>query len=186
MDLEEPFVFTFEVYFHIQVDQETGEIIGGGCDAQMIDDEVGRVLVPSNFFPEYDFEHGYKFVFEGGLVQDVQVPDDNGVLQDCYYFENAPAYIYCDDPQVEIFRGTFASTICYDEEIERWYMDGTFITPELYIFDTPDHDTQMIGVGTMEGIRLYDDEIFTDDAWQGCADPDPAKITCPVSGCPDI
>jgi len=178
MNLVNPFEFNFEVYFHIQVNQETGEVWGGGCDGDLIDPEGDRIFDPSLWAANPTFLDGFKFVFDG-LVQDVQVEDANGNLVDGYYFENKPAYIYCDAPQVEIFGGTFVATMVPNSQTGQLEVQGTFVSPETYIFDTPAHADPKLATGVMEGVVLTPDQYGSGAVWSDCADPDPGSITLP-------
>jgi hypothetical protein len=177
-------IFPLDVYFNLVAVPETGEFVVGGCDADQF--EPGeRTLNPEEWTPVHTFDlEGYKFAATG-VIADVEMKDANGVLRKGYCFQNLPAYIYCDNPEVEVFDGVFTGTILYNEESGRYDVEGSMMSPRVHIFDSPEHENPQEAFGRMWGVSLKPEEIGDDWIWQGCADPDPCTITCPEWGCPE-
>ena len=172
LDLDQPFDFPIEVYWHIRVDPDTGEIYGGGCDGDPLDPDGERIFDHTLWKPvPYLDQAGFKIMFSG-TVHDAQVEDAHGRLVDGYILETEPFYIYCAEPEVEVIDGSIAVTIAYDEELGRQVVEGTLTSGETYIFDTPEHAHPHQASGSLYGYRLLEDEIGSDQVWQDCAEPD--------------
>ena len=170
LDLDEPFYFPIEVYWDIHVDPDEGWIYGGGCDGDPTNPDGERILDHEFWAPNPYLEtEGFKLIFNG-LVQNAQVEDEDGNLQDGYVMATEPFYIYCAQPQVEVYDGMISVTILYDEELGREVIKGTLRSDETYIFDTPAHSHPYEASGAMWGYRLRPDEVGTNQIWEDCAD----------------
>lgn len=173
MNLDEPLEFPLEVYWHIRVEPDTGRVYGGACDGDLIDPEGDkirdhRVWKPVPYLQVGD-ETGFKFVFDG-LVQDAEVPDEQGNTVAGYFLQTTEFYIYNLQPQVEVMDGMIAASVYHDQALGRQVMVGTLTASEAYIFDTPAHANRKIANGILWGYRLHQDEIGTDQTWIDCAD----------------
>ena len=172
LDLDEPLEFPIQVYWHIRVDPDTGLFYGGGCDGDLIDPDGEEIKNHEYWKPvPYLDQEGFKIIFNG-LVQNAKVEDDQGNLKDGYVLETEPFYIYCAQPQVEVFDGMISVTILYDEELGREVINGTLRSDETYIFDTPAHTNPQQASGVMWGYRLRPEEVGTSQVWVDCADPE--------------
>jgi hypothetical protein len=174
MDLERPFTFPLETYWHISVDAETGKTSGGSCDADPINPSSYdrekhdyKEWKPAPYLEEGG-ENGFKFVFEG-TVQDVVADGKTS-----YYFETKPnLYIYCKQPEVEVTEGQFVVTMEFDDALGREVMTGTMTSPATSILGQEPQEV----FGRVYGYRLSGAEIGTDKWWQTCASTDPATVT---------
>ncbi|MBW1873573.1 MAG: hypothetical protein JRJ19_16015 [Deltaproteobacteria bacterium] len=170
MELDRPFDFPLEVYWHIRVDPDTGRIFGGGCDGDANDPDGERIYDHELWHPvPYLEEEGFKLVFDG-LVQDAQVQDAEGNLVDGYILTTNPFYIYCAQPQVEVMDGIVTMSIYTDQRTGRQVANGTLTSDETYIFDTPAHSHPQLASGIVEGYRLVGAEVQTDKIWTDCGD----------------
>ena len=170
LDLDKPFKFPLEVYWHIRVDPDTGSIYGGGCDGDLIDPDGERIFDHELWKPvPYLEDDGFKFVFSG-LAQDAQIQDEEGDLHDGHSLITSPFYIYCAQPEVEVMDGSIVVSVVHDEDLGREVMRGMLNSDETYIFDTPEHSHPNEASGVLYGYRLIGDEIGPGKAWEDCAD----------------
>lgn len=179
MELDQPFYFPLEVYWHVQVDPDTGRVWGGACDGDPIDPDAERVYDHEAWRPVSNLEdEGFKFVFEG-VVQDARVQDREGVPRDGWIFESRPFYIYASQPQVEVMDGRVSFAVYYDAQAGREVAVGSIEAGETYIFDTPAHQRPHEASGSLYGYRLDPGEVGTGFHWEQCALPDPDTVTRP-------
>lgn len=179
MELDEPFYFPMEVYWHVQVDPESGRVWGGACDGDLIDPDAERRYDHRDWQPVSNLEdEGFKFVFEG-LVQDAQVQDAGGNPRQGWIFETRPFYIYASKPQVEAMDGRVSFAMVHDFATGRDVVRGLIEANEIYIFDTPAHANPSKASGSLYGYRMHPEEIGTGYHWQQCALDDPDTVTRP-------
>ncbi len=168
MDLEQPFDFPIETYWHMRVEEETGKVWGGGCDGDPIDPKGQRIFDHELWKPvPYLDQEGFKFVFLA-LVQDAQVQDQDGNPKEGFILETHPFYIYCAEPEVEVMDGRITVSIYYDETEGRDVMVGRMNSDETYILGA---DHAYLASGKVFGYRLHPDEVGDGKSWRDCADP---------------
>lgn len=167
MDLEQPFNFPIETYWHMRVESDSGKVWGGGCDGDLVDPEGQRIFDHALWEPvPYLDREGFKFVFLA-LVQDAQVQDREGNPKDGFVLETHPFYIYCAQPEVEVMDGRLTVSIYHDETMDREVMHGRMNSDETYILGA---ERASVASGVVFGYRLHPDEIGDGRAWQDCAD----------------
>jgi len=168
MDLEQPFNFPIETYWHMRVEEDNGKVWGGGCDGDLIDPDGERLFDHELWKPvPYLDQEGFKFVFLA-LVQDAAVQDQEGNPQQGFILETHPFYIYCAQPEVEVMDGRITVSIYYDTQMGREVMYGRMNSDETYILGA---DHASVASGTVFGYRLHPDEIGEGKSWLDCADP---------------
>jgi len=168
MDLEQPFSFPIETYWHMRVEEDTGKVWGGGCDGDLIDPDGERIFDHELWHPvPYLDQEGFKFVFLA-LVQDAQVQDQEGNPEEGFILETHPFYIYCAQPEVEVMDGRITVSVYYDQAMGREVMFGRMNSDETYILGA---EHASVASGTVYGYRLHPDEVGDGKSWLDCSDP---------------
>jgi hypothetical protein len=168
MELEQPFTFQIETYWHMRVEADIGKVWGGGCDGDQIDPDGPYLYDHESWKPvPYLDQEGFKFVFLG-LVQDAQVQDQEGNPKPGFILETHPFYIYCAQPEVQVMDGRITVSIYHDDEMGREVMHGRMNSDETYILGA---EHASVATGTVYGYRLRPDEVGDGKSWLDCSDP---------------
>ena len=175
LDLSEPLAYPLEVIWIVNVDPDTGLVVGSGCDADPQDITIDHTNHEvSDWFPwPYVYDLGYNFPIDG-QVQNIEVEGVSG-----YNFRTNPFRIYAGPPiEVEVMDGTIEANIFYNEALGRQELNGFLNSPETYILSSRESGgTPEVARGVVYGFRLTEEEVALYEnghahAWGVCVSPD--------------
>ena len=162
MTLDEPFPFDLQVYWRLDVDPETGDFVGGGCDGDAKDPNTAEQQ-------DYDYTDWYPAIYEmdgfhvvyTGNVQDVDVRVEGGGSQPGWYLRTNPFHILnvAMPGYIEVIGGTIDMSIIWNEELQRHeIIDGTLQAEEIYLLSPDVAPTEEVSANVY-GYRLFPEEI---------------------------
>jgi len=170
MTLDKPFPFDLQVYWRLDIDPETGDFYGGGCDGDAKDpDTVEQADYEyTEWYPAPYEMNGFHVIYTGN-VQDVDVKVEGGDSKPGWYLATNPFYILnlALPGYIEVIDGTIDMSIVWNDEMQRHeVIDGTLQAREIYLLSPDAKPTKEVSA-KVYGYRLYPEEMAAQAAERG-------------------